>query len=223
MEEFIDKIKDIYKVNNIIIPIHSNNNFLLELGYPKDFINKLDSDKIKNSYPVAFPFKDIQLFNKNILDIGCGIGIDCYYSIYNLSKFVLGIDISFSLLQNSIANNKILGDAQKLPLKNKPFFDIINFNGSFNQIVKKFSLLNYLYEILKKDGIIIICDLMWIGEYEELQYYKSDSDFWIFNIGGCLTEESIWNIECNTLFKILKFEKFEKEFPIQKYRLILKK
>ncbi len=220
----VNKIRETYKVDNQKLLRLSNLNFLLELGYPEKFLSKIDEEIIINSFPISFPFKDINLYNKNYLDLGCGVGLDCYYAKSNSAKIVLGVDLSYSLLNNKLNFIKLVCDINKsLPFKEQHFFEIINLNGSFNQIIKKFSLLNNLYKILKDDGLIIINDLLWIGSKKEFQYYKNDENAWIFNIGGCLTENSIWNIEARTFLKIALFDKFEKEYPVQKYRLILKK
>ncbi len=220
----VKKIKNTYKIDNKKLLRLSNHDFLLNLGYPEKFLLKLDKEIIINSFPISFPFKNIDLNNKTYLDIGCGVGLDCCYAQDNSAKFVLGIDLSYSLIKNRLNFMKLIYDVNNfLPFKENSFFEVINFNGSFNQIIKKFSLLENLFKILKDNGVIIINDLLWIGTEEELHYYKNDENAWIFNIGGCLTENSIWDIEARTLFKISLFEKLEKEYPIQKFRLILKK
>ena len=218
-----NKLLSFYKFNNRSANFYSSKEFLKSLGYPYDFINKIPEIIIKNSFPVLFPFKNIDVKNRKILDIGCGIGLDCLYLEKNGASFVLGIDISFSLLKESLAKIKSVSDIEDMAFKKNKFFDIILFNGSFNQIFKKFLILNFIHKILKKEGIVIICDLMWIGSNKELEMYRKDEDAWIFNIGGCLTEKEIWNIECRTLFKIKFFEKIEEVYPLKKFKLILEK
>ena len=219
----LQKIKNIYFYNNPILKKFSNPEFLINIGYPKNFLKKLPKNIIDNSFPVVFPFNDINLKNKKLLDLGCGIGLDSAYAIHMKAKFVVGIDISFSILKNGVNFPKINANIEQIPIKKRQFFDIILFNGSFNQIIKKYSLLNLIFNFLNINGIVIICDLFWIGQKEELEIYRNNEDAWLFNVGGCLTEQSILNIEAETQFKILIFEKLEKENPVQKYRLILKK
>ena len=84
-------------------------------------------------------------------------------------------------------------------------------------------MLNLIFNFLNINGIVVICDLLWIGQKEELELYRNNEDAWLFNVGGCLTEQTILNIEVETPLKILLFEKLGKEKPVQKYRLILKK
>ena len=144
----LQKIKNIYFYNNPILKKFSNTEFLVNIGYPKNFLKKLPKNIIENSFPVVFPFNDINLKNKKILDLGCGIGLDSAYAIHMNAKFVVGIDISFSLLKNAIYFSKINANIEQIPIKEKKFFDIILFNGSFNQIIKKYSLLNLIFNFL---------------------------------------------------------------------------
>ena len=64
---------------------------------------------------------------------------------------------------------------------------------------------------------------MWIGSKDEFCYYKNEESSWLFNIGGSLTQKGIWNIVTKAGLKVLLFEKLEKIYPLQKYRLILTK
>ncbi len=203
----------------------TNESFLISIGYPKDFIKNFNP-KFK-IFPVSYPFEDIDINNKIILDIGCGVGFDAYCAIKLNAKFVVGIDISQELLKYSFKGKnffKICSDIdQGFPLKAREQFDIAIFNGSFNQIIKKFLILKNLKTLLKKDGKIIICDLLWYGSEYEKKLYETNYDAWVVNIGGSLTETAIWNIEKKVGVKLIKFEIKEDIFPLKRFRVIFKK
>jgi len=219
-----------FQIKNLIKEVYSKENrlssktFLIEIGYPIEFVDNLEDSHILNSYPVAFPFENIELNGKIILDVGCGFGIDARYCLENGAECVIGMDLYWKY--NSYRNEKflrIIGDIEKvIPFKFGKF-DLLLFNGSFNQIIKKFSVLKKIRNLLKKDGIVIICDLLWIDDISKKDIYKNDLYSWIFNVGGSLTEQEILNIVKATGYRIFNINKFERIYPVERVRVILRK
>ncbi len=215
-----DLIKETYSKENRL----NSRDFLVDIGYPEKFVNNLNQKEILNSYPVVFPFKNINLERKRILDIGCGSGLDAKFCIENGADFVVGIDIHAK--GEAFKNKKflrIIGDIEQSISFKFSYFDLIVFNGSFNQIIKKFSVLKKIRNLLKENGIVIICDLLWIDDISKKDIYKKDLHSWVFNIGGSLTESEFLNIVNLTRFKVVKFEKIEKVFPVERMRTVLRR
>ena len=224
MKEYKNLIKRSYSKNSTLKRL-TDIKLLKSLGYPDRYLSHFYH--YLNIFPVAYPFENINLKNKKILDIGCGSGFDAFCALNEGAKLVVGIDISFSVLISKHAINnfyKICADLDEgVPINQKIEFDLIIFNGSFNQIIKKFSVLKNLKTLLKKDGIIVICDLIWCGTTKEKEFYSNNFETWIVNIGGSLTEKDIWNILNKLNLEVLKYTILEEIYPLKRFKVIAKK
>lgn len=119
------------------------------LSYEKEF--RKPSEYINN-------FLNLVSKNGNILDVGCGIGVDASY-IKSKGFNVLGVDLSKNMLK--LARRKFplidfrIGDMRKLSFE-KSSFDGIFVAYSLIHIPKKevFTVIKKLYSFLKINGII---------------------------------------------------------------------
>ena len=92
--------------------LKSTSNYYDEIA---DSYNELHGEEQKKKLRLILPFID----SSSVLDVGCGTGIASV-------DFAVGIDPSKSLLeQNKINREKHLGNAEKLPFKDKSFDTII--------------------------------------------------------------------------------------------------
>ena len=71
--------------------IFSDKNYLYQV-LPEIKGGKRDTLKRWNTFDLIFKSIDFSLEDKIILDIGCNIGMNCYYSLSRGAKFVYGID-----------------------------------------------------------------------------------------------------------------------------------
>ena len=109
-------------------------------------------------------YTDIRLKKSNVLDIGCGNGQ--YTFIF--SKFVnkiYGIDPSELMLKSARNNKKIFnssnirfykGNDLNIPFSQK--FDIILYSNSLHFSSNVIKSLNNSYDLLKKNGILLIME-----------------------------------------------------------------
>ena len=112
--------------------IFSKRNYLYQV-LPEIQGGKRDTLKRWNEFDKMFEKVDLSLENKVILDIGCNIGMNCYYALSKGSKYVYGIDKEqVAIKANQILNalgvtrSKIIG----LDLKS------INDLGSIEKVIK---------------------------------------------------------------------------------------
>jgi len=219
-----NSIKNTYSTKNLsTIPNLYDFKTFLDLEYPEIFLKKY-KHLLQFAFPVHYPYKDIKIKNKCILDIGCGIALDCAIAIELNAYKVFGIELSHSLLKKGFSHKnfiKILGNYINNPFKDG-IFDIIVFNGSFNLFLDKFLLMQECYNNLKENGIIILLDLLWIHDEKEREIYKNP-DFWDWNIGGSLTEYELLEIFKKNNFKIIKIKTLELIEPLKRAKIILQK
>ena len=98
-----------------------------------------------------------------VLDIGCGTAENGKY----ISEFAgyVGIDLSGMALDMAMDYksknfNLIRGDVSKLPLKPNSF-DVVLSTYSLEHFLSPRNILDGMYEVCKKDGIIIIISPAW--------------------------------------------------------------
>lgn len=116
---------------------------------------------------------------KNILDIGCGMGI----SIIELSKKLppdvcfVGIDINESMIKKAKENVKkieglsertrfIIADAEELPCRSD-YFDMVFSECVFNLISNRKNMLDEINRVLKKNGLLAYSDFVSFKEVPE--------------------------------------------------------
>ena len=119
--------------------------------------------------------------NFKILDVGCGKGFflcDFKKMFPNINTF--GIDVSKYAVKKApklIKDNLIVGNAKKLPWPDN-YFDIAFIDADKDNYKKYYD--NSL-ELIKKNGIIIIDNVLWHGEvadkYNNEKYTNIIRDF----------------------------------------------
>lgn len=105
--------------------------------------------------------KSIDMANKKILDLGCGIGELCKEISYNFpDSKILGIDTSNKMIeraQNEFISNSI--EYKNIPidsLQNNEQFDIIISTNAFPYIPNKPNTISIIENILKPNGLVLI-------------------------------------------------------------------
>ena len=228
MDDFIEKlqneIKKTYSVENQNLKNLSSVELFIHFGYPEKFLLKYKK-LLKYAFPIAFPFENIDLKDKKILDLGCGIGLDSVFALDNGAKKVYAIDMSESFLNNGIKNDnllKIKGNMENIFFKNL-FVDVIVMNGSLSLVVNKNSLLDKLNVILEENGYLIICDLFWKENTQEREYFNKDLNSWCWCVGGCLTKNELFNIALKSGYEIFDNVIYENIEELERVKFILKK
>ncbi len=113
----------------------------------------------KTRYEAAVKFINIKPTSK-VLDVGFGNG-DLLNFIFQKTKYTYGVEVSKKKLMyvNNLlplkANLSLQDISNKTNFKND-FFNIIFLTDVFEHIIDRYSVMNELKRILKKDGIIVI-------------------------------------------------------------------
>lgn len=175
--EFYEDIEKIRGINKVL----SDRSFFIDRGYDYDNIPR---DLRELSLPIRSPLTLLKGFYRNILDIGCGAGLD----IYLLSKKfdgsrIIGIDVSYPLLYEGKKIHKLSvlnSNAIHLSFKDK-VFDLVLLNGSFNQMEDKELLMKEIKRVLTPEGYVVISDL-----YKKHRVNNLEEGL-MFNINGAMT------------------------------------
>lgn len=141
--------------------------------------------------------------NEKVLDIGCGEGRNII-SIIDITDNVVGVDIDQKAVDDTKNNLKdypkvkiLLGDATKLPFKDKEFDTIIFSMTLVNLDDNKDKALSEMKRIVKDNGKIILSVYSDKALKERRNMYKQvevpirdeiDGKF-IFNIDGLVSEQ----------------------------------
>lgn len=100
------------------------------------------------------------LKGKRILDLGCGNGTMSKYFIENGASYVLALDISKNMIEEAKEKNndksikyEVLGMEEISSIKEK--FDLVFSSLAFHYIEDFNKLINDIYNLLNKDGILL--------------------------------------------------------------------
>lgn len=120
-------------------------------------INNLETQKrLKVVYEILL--SDVDLRNKNFLEIGCGMGYFCKEAVKKGAK-VTGVDVGKSLLNISKKKIKkarfLQANASKLPFKNSTY-DIVLCTEVIEHVDDQTNALKEMLRVVKKDGLIVI-------------------------------------------------------------------
>jgi phosphoethanolamine N-methyltransferase len=116
---------------------------------------------------IDFMVNGINLSNKKILDVGCGVGGPALYLADRYNAFVYGVDVDPFLVRRAQANGQKAKRPDKVSFHliepNKLFFgnnyfDVIFSKEAIVHSKNKFHLFIELYRVLKPGGVIIIMD-----------------------------------------------------------------
>ncbi len=138
----------------------SDDLFFIERGYFD--LNCVPSEIKKLSFPVFSPLLFLHRNPQNVLDIGCGAGLDMFILKNRLpDSFVAGVDISFPLLKENKRHADAIvlnADGSVLPFKNR-VFDLVIMNGFLNLVIDKKFFLAEVGRVLKSNGYIFVADI----------------------------------------------------------------
>jgi ubiquinone/menaquinone biosynthesis C-methylase UbiE len=150
----------------------------------------------------------------SLLDLGCGDSSSIAETLKDITvSYYHGIDLSDVALDT--ARNNFNANSFDIDFSQGDFFEIINqFELEFDVILSGYSLhhlnlhqkeilVNKCYEILKKDGMLLVYDAIKKQNETRSEYLKR---YW--NI--C---ESNWNEMTKEEFDIIKAHIFERDFP----------
>lgn len=136
---------------------YDDNEFFNEYMKLRD---KEDNANIIEEQPALFSLLPTDLTNKKILDLGCGFGANTNKLINLHTSRVVGVDLSSKMLEIAKKENKYdnveylcmdLNEIDKIEEK----FDIIISSLSFHYIKDFNKLINNIYNLLNKDGVLI--------------------------------------------------------------------
>jgi len=188
-------------------------------------INKLEKVLVntkkrakKNIKLVERLFTQIDVNNiKEILEVGCGIGVISSYLAEKYTCNVVGIDLDSKQIKkakkNNIENEYLefnIADVTKLAFEDKEFdiilsFDVLHHIPNWNQA------LHEIIRVLKPEGFFIIRDIM-------LHKFFGN----IYNNCGVLTSDGIIDYLKRNNFKVIYEEKLRKKFSTH-FNIVLKK
>ena len=128
------------------------------------FDNETDFQKgLASSAEFFKRFKgQVDLKNKTVLDIGCGLGPTCYYAVLNGAAKVIGVDIrpkDIEFAKSKISEYPNYRDKVEFKLLENLYsaqFDIVLSKDSFEHYQKPEQFMQVLKGYLKPDGKMII-------------------------------------------------------------------
>ena len=145
------------------------------LGYPPEVMDELPEPAVSSYCGVGNPFSlgPVQK-GDNILDIGCGGGVDTMIAgiLTGTGGRSVGIDITSEMLDRANRNLAAANlanvsceeaSAEDLPFENSSF-DIVISNGVLNLVVDKIKAFSEIYRVLKPGGRLMIADQIRTGE-----------------------------------------------------------
>ena len=148
---------------------------LKALHYAAELINALP-EEVTDSYCGVGNLFALGTINQgeNVLDIGCGSGVDVIVAAMMTGPEgkVVGMDFSPEMLQRAKKNlsRTELKNVffEKAPADNLPFadqdFDVVISNGAFNLVADKSKALSEVFRVLKPGGRLLVADQILIGE-----------------------------------------------------------
>lgn len=150
----------------------------MNFGYSKDKhrIDLKETDE-KNRYSAQLYHlvaSNVEIKNKNILEVGCGRGGGLsYINRYFLPEFVTGVDLNAKAIEfcknhyTEKNNTFIQANAQELPFKNTIFDAVINVESSHRYLHMDL-FLNEVKRVLKPDGYFSFTDFRLTNEIDTL-------------------------------------------------------
>jgi len=117
----------------------------------------LDEVKASKNHIIQWLLLEENKEHKEILEIGCGIGI--YMGDYITMGFEDPLGIELDEVATRIAWENLLlvalGDMRDMPYDNNRF-DIVTAHGSIEHIPETEVVLKEIYRVLKKDGLLLL-------------------------------------------------------------------
>lgn len=166
---------------------------------------------------------NINTFNKNILDIGCGFGRGTYCLQKYFNCLITGIDIDKDFIRYALYNYKktnfLQDDFLNTKLKENSY-DIIVSNCSSHFFYNNEIFYFNLKKLLKKEGIILITDICTKDSINILENKLTKFGFKIEQMTD-VSKQTIQSIEYDIATLFNRFDKniIKPFYDIQKERL----
>lgn len=172
--------------------------FALNVGYPKDILNKLPQSLYESFTGANNPQPFVELKEgETVLDLGCGAGLDLYFYAKAVGREgrAYGLDISEDMVNKAKANMEAIGlknvetkcgHSDNLPFEDS-FFDVVASNGIYNLSPDKERVMREVFRVLKPGGRTVFCEVVLKNKLPE--NIRKNIDDWFRCIGGALPEK----------------------------------
>jgi len=153
------------------LPYPTGRDSMIVLGYPDEAISNISGDLLRYFVGVGNPFSlGTPSTGWQVLDIGCGAGVDARIAAYyaGIDGRVIGVDMSLEMLsiarhgfdQEKKANITFIeGYAELLPVKSG-WADLVISNGALNLATNKHAAFTEIFRVLKPGGRFQAADLI---------------------------------------------------------------
>jgi len=129
-----------------------------------------------------------------VLDLGCGVGIDCHIAAFDLKSpgRVIGLDYTRDLVELAPTYTPpqvrdrcvwLMADGEDIPIRSERI-NVALANGSFNLLPRKDRCLAEVHRVLVPGGTLIATDLVRVGELGALG--EGFEDAWAWCVAGAL-------------------------------------
>ncbi len=184
--------------------------FALNVGYPKDILNKLPQSMYESFTGANNPQPFVGLKEGEIvLDLGCGAGLDLYFygKAVGPNGKVYGLDISEDMVGKAKSNLEVAGienveiksgHSDNLPFQDN-FFDAVASNGIYNLSPDKEKVMHEVFRVLKPGGRTVFCEVVLRDKLPE--NIRKNIDDWFRCIGGALPEMDFLDLMKKVGFK----------------------
>jgi arsenite methyltransferase len=223
------KLADHGTANISSLPILSGEELASALGYDTSFL-PIPQEAWRLFAGCGNPLEEVGIEQHwAVLDLGCGVGIDCQLAALSLEPpgRVIGVDITRELLQHareySYAHplcNWVAGDGEHLPLRSG-CIDLVIANGSFNLMPHKEQALLEIHRVLKPGGYLSLADLMVVGEMEPI--VEGFEEAWSWCVAGALTAEEYDVLIRSTGFSWWELKEKDRYDPLAGANLLAQK
>jgi len=148
------------------------------LGYDTIWTDRLPENVADSYCGVGNPFSLGEILpGDNVLDIGCGAGVDTIIAAMMVGSHgrAMGIDLIPEMVQRAEKNRRLMGadnlrfleaDATTLDVGDTSF-DVVISNGVFNLIPEKGEALKTIFHIMKPAGKLMLADQIARGPVEK--------------------------------------------------------
>ncbi len=185
------------------------------IGYSKKELDKIPKEAVLGlgcGNPVALAsLKSGEV----VLDLGSGAGIDVFLASKKVgdSGKIIGVDMTKDMIKRADALAKDigytnvefrLGEIESLPVEDNSI-DVVISNCVINLCPNKKKAFNEIFRVLKKNGRLMISDIVTNGELP--QEVRKSFDAWADCIAGALQKNDYLKIIQNTGFSDIKIVK----------------